>query len=100
MKGEAEEAVKGVGFDGLAVFRPSLLVGERTESRPAERVAIVASGLFSWAMAGPLARWKPVPARAVAAAMLAVAAGPLAGVRVVENDEIHRLAAIPERSAE
>ena len=88
---EAEEAVKEVGFDGVALFRPSLLLGDRAESRPAERAAVVASGLFSWAMAGPLARWKPVEAEAVAAAMLAVAAGPLQGVRVVENDEIHRL---------
>ncbi|HYN42835.1 MAG TPA: NAD(P)H-binding protein, partial [Thermoanaerobaculia bacterium] len=91
-KGEAEEAVQAVGFDGVALFRPSLLVGERAESRPAERMAIVASGLFSWAMAGPLVRWKPVPAEAVAAAMVAVASGTLTGVRIVENDEIHRLA--------
>ncbi|MBI5444708.1 MAG: NAD(P)H-binding protein [Deltaproteobacteria bacterium] len=91
-KGEAEEAVQAVGFDGVALFRPSLLVGERSESRPAERAAIVATSFFSWAMAGPLARWKPVPAEAVAAAMVAVANGGLRGVRIVENDEIHRLA--------
>ena len=93
VKGEAEEAVKGAGFEGLAVLRPSLLLGDRQESRPAETVAVVASSLFSWAMAGPLARWKPVPAESVAAAMLAVARGVLEGVRIVENDEIHRLAA-------
>jgi uncharacterized protein YbjT (DUF2867 family) len=93
VKGEAEEAVKGVGFEGVALLRPSLLLGEREESRPAERVAAAASGLLSWAMAGPLARWKPVPASSVAAAMLAVSGGVLEGVRVVENDEIHRLAA-------
>lgn len=92
-KGESEEAVKSVGFDGVALFRPSLLVGERADSRPAERVAIVASGLVSWAMAGPLARWRPVPAEVVAAAMVAVAGGTLTGVRIVENDEIHRLGA-------
>ena len=91
-KGEAEEAVRAGGFDGGALFRPSLLVGERAESRPAERAAIVASGLVSWAMVGPLSRWKPVPAEAVADAMVAVASGTLTGVRIVENDEIHRLA--------
>lgn len=93
VKGEAEEAVKSVGFEGVALFRPSLLLGEREESRPAERAAALASGLFSWTMAGPLARWKPVEASAVAAAMLAVSGGVLEGVRVVENDEIHRLSA-------
>lgn len=100
MKGEAEEAVEGLGFDGVALFRPSLLLGDRTESRPAERAAVAASGLLSWAMAGPLARWKPVPADAVAAAMLVVAAGALEGVRVVENDEIHRLASGASGAAE
>ena len=95
VKGEAEEAVRGVGFDGVAIFRPSLLLGERSESRPAERAAVLAAPLFSWAMAGPLARWKPVSAASVAAAMLAVARGALSGVRVVENEEIHRLAAEP-----
>ncbi|MFN7986933.1 MAG: NAD-dependent epimerase/dehydratase family protein [Thermoanaerobaculia bacterium] len=92
VKGEAEEAVKGLGFEGVALFRPSLLVGERSESRPAERAAIVATSLVSWAMAGPLARWKPVPVASVATAMLAVAGGALSGVRVVENEEIHALA--------
>jgi hypothetical protein len=43
-------------------------------------------------MVGPLASWKPVPAEAVAAAMAAVAGGALTGVRIVENEEIHRLA--------
>jgi hypothetical protein len=56
-------------------------------------MAAVASSLFSWALAGPFAKWKPVPAESVAAAMLAVAGGVLEGVRIVENDEIHRLAA-------
>lgn len=91
-KGEAEEAVNGVGFEGVALFRPSLLLGEREESRPGERAAVVASGLFSWAMVGPLARFRPVPADSVAAAMVAVSRQPVSGVRIVENDEIHRLA--------
>jgi uncharacterized protein YbjT (DUF2867 family) len=100
VKGEAEEAVASVGFAGLALFRPSLLLGERAENRPAERVAALGAGLLSWAMAGPLARWKPVPAESVAAAMLAVAGGTLEGVRVVENEEIHRLAAAPRAAVE
>jgi uncharacterized protein YbjT (DUF2867 family) len=99
VKGEAEEAVKAVGFEGVALFRPSLLLGERTESRPAERAAAAVSGLFAWAMAGPLARYRPVSAQAVAAAMLAVAAGRLEGVRVVENEEIRRLALSAARTA-
>ncbi|KAI4620365.1 hypothetical protein J4E80_004891 [Alternaria sp. BMP 0032] len=36
MKGELEEAVKGLGFKHTVIIRPGLIVGERSESRPAE----------------------------------------------------------------
>lgn len=38
MKGELEEAVKGLGFKHTVFLRPGLIVGERTESRPPEAV--------------------------------------------------------------
>ncbi|MGH3434079.1 MAG: hypothetical protein ACRDQB_14720 [Thermocrispum sp.] len=40
--GEAEEAVRKLPFDGVHIFRPSLLLGERRESRPGEGLAILA----------------------------------------------------------
>jgi len=92
VKGEAEEALRALGFEGLALVRPSLLLGERPETRPAERAAAAVTRIVPWGLAGPLAKWRPVPADAVAAALLAIAGQPLRGVRVVENDEIHRLA--------
>ncbi len=92
VKGEAEEALRAVGFEGLVLVRPSLLLGERSEARPAERAAGVVTRLVPWGLAGPLSRWRPVPADAVAAALVALAGLPFRGVRVVENDEIHRLA--------
>ncbi|MHB8798414.1 MAG: NAD(P)H-binding protein [Thermoanaerobaculia bacterium] len=92
VKGEAEEALRALGFDGLALLRPSLLLGARAEARTAERAAAIVTGLVPWGLAGPLSRWRPVPADAVAAALLSIAGGELHGVRVVENDEIHRLA--------
>lgn len=36
MKGELEEAVKGLGFKHTVILRPGLIVGDRSESRPAE----------------------------------------------------------------
>lgn len=92
VKGEAEEALRAVGFDGLALFRPSLLLGARAEVRPAERAGAVVTRFVPWGLAGRLSRWRPVPADAVAAALLAIAGGELRGVRVVENEEIHGLA--------
>ncbi|KAG9189171.1 hypothetical protein G6011_06039 [Alternaria panax] len=36
MKGELEEAVKGLGFKHTVILRPGLIVGDRTDSRPVE----------------------------------------------------------------
>jgi hypothetical protein len=36
MKGELEEAVKGLGFKHTVIVRPGLIVGDRSDSRPAE----------------------------------------------------------------
>jgi uncharacterized protein YbjT (DUF2867 family) len=38
MKGELEEAVKGLGFEHTVILRPGLIAGQREESRPAEAV--------------------------------------------------------------
>jgi uncharacterized protein YbjT (DUF2867 family) len=39
VKGEIEEAISSVAFDAVHVFRPSLLLGPRTEKRSAEDAA-------------------------------------------------------------
>lgn len=38
MKGELEDAVKALDFKHTVILRPGLIVGERTDSRPAEAV--------------------------------------------------------------
>src|SRR5439155_3374613 len=70
VKGEAEEAVRRLQLDGIQIFRPSMLVGARAESRLAERVAGLLSPLVAWAFVGPLARYQPIKAEAVARAMV------------------------------
>jgi uncharacterized protein YbjT (DUF2867 family) len=89
VKGEAEEALKGQGFESLVILRPSLLLGDRTESRPGERAAIVLSRALS-----PLLRpfgGRPIEARTVARAMLALARDTPAGVRVAQSGELQEL---------
>lgn len=38
MKGELEEAIKETGFPCIVIVKLGLLVGKRTESRPAEAI--------------------------------------------------------------
>src|SRR6266567_2138462 len=95
VKGEAEEAVRRLQFEGMQIFRPSLLVGARAQSRPAERVAGLVSMLVAWAFVGPLARYRPIKAETVARAMVGVAREAPRGTHVYESQDIRRRAAKP-----
>jgi uncharacterized protein YbjT (DUF2867 family) len=89
-KGEVEELVRSVGINSWC-FRPSLLLGERAENRPAERLAAVLLTALRPALAGPLRRYRAISAATVARAMVAAARSGAPG-RVVESDEIPALA--------
>lgn len=86
-KGEMEAAVRTAGIARVWVFRPSLLLGEREEMRMGERVAEWVMRPLSPLMAGPLRRYRPVHARQVAAAMVALAFSNSPG-GTVESEEI------------
>lgn len=92
VKGELEEAVSALGFEAVHILRPSLLLGPRADSRPAEAVAQGLAPLLSPLMVGPLRRYRPIEGAAVARAMRALAAGSETGVRVHENERLLELA--------
>ncbi len=94
VKGEAEAAVRESGIPGVGIVRPSFLLGERAESRPAEKLGIGLAKLAGFALVGPLARFRAVEAEDVARALVSLSeAG--AGVRVLESDEIGGAAGTP-----
>jgi uncharacterized protein YbjT (DUF2867 family) len=92
VKGEAEEAVEAVGFQSLAIFRPSFLRGDRKEVRPGERIAIPIFKAIQWALVGPLRQYRAIDAEVVAQAMAASSISPAPGIRVRFYDEIVGLA--------
>jgi uncharacterized protein YbjT (DUF2867 family) len=81
VKGEVEDALIGMDWPSLAIVRPSVIEGERGESRPLERLS---GRLLRLA---PLA-WRPVAAGDIAAAMIAVALESPPGVTVIESRDI------------
>lgn len=91
VKGESEEAVSRLPFDGAHVFRPSLLLGSRAESRPLERLAQALLSPLLPLMGGPLRRWRPIPAEVVARAMVRWALRDKPGVNRLENELIAEL---------
>jgi len=88
VKGEAEEAVTNVGIECVSVFRPSLILGPREESRLKERLAKSVATALSFAMIGSLSKFRPIEARTIAQAMLAAAAAPKSGVTVYEFEQM------------
>jgi uncharacterized protein YbjT (DUF2867 family) len=92
-KGEAEEALAGLGLPELTVLRPSFIddEGARSEFRLAERVGLpVARAVF--AVAGRTRRWAPVRADTVARALVRLALDETSErVRIVESEALHAL---------
>ncbi len=88
VKGRMERDLEGLALPSLTVVRPSLLLGKRRESRPLEAASIAVARPLAGLFVGPLKRFRPVTAEAVAATMVrrALAAGE--GVEVVESDDI------------
>lgn len=93
VKGEAEEAIRNMPLRGAVFLRPSLLLGERDESRPGEKFAQRLMPALGWMLVGPLRRYRAVEASTVARAMVRLAKERPRGVRAVESDEIQRLGA-------
>lgn len=87
-KGEVEAAVEAIGFATVVIVRPSLLLGDRTERRFGERVAIGASKLIGPLLVGPLRRYAPTDASVVAKTLVRAAATAPAGVTIIESEGI------------
>lgn len=92
VKGETEAAVSRLPFQSMHIFRPSLLLGERAAPRVGEQIAEKAFKLFSFILAGRLAKYRPIHARTVAASMLRRAKEQRPGIHIVESDLIAAIA--------
>lgn len=94
-KGEAEDGLRGLGFDRLDILRPGLLTGDREgPARLGEGIATIAAPLTNALMHGSLRRYRSIPGDTVAAAIVRLAGqgGAGAGVHIHENDAIRALA--------
>ncbi len=88
VKGNLEEEVQKLGYKGVSIFRPSIILGDRNERRPGERIAQILFKKLGFIFFGPLKKYKGVSASAIARAMLKEKN--TEGVRIVESDEIQK----------
>lgn len=84
-KAEAEDGIRAIGFDRFVIVRPGLLDAERTPPRPLEKAALVISRALSPVLP---ARYRPVPAEAVARCLLDQAMLAGSGEVIVESESM------------
>lgn len=85
LKGEIEKAIHQVAIPNIAVFRPSMLLGNRDESRPAERIGQVFMNTFSFLIPS---NYKPIDSKKVAEAMIAATDLDESGFHIYHYKEI------------
>ena len=69
-KGQLEEAIQDLGFSTVNIFRPSFLVGERSEKRMAEKVAIKLAKIMDLFLIGSARKYRSVKAELLAKTMV------------------------------
>ncbi|MCB0770913.1 MAG: hypothetical protein KDC00_10965 [Flavobacteriales bacterium] len=89
VKGTVEEALSELSFKSLHLFRPSILDGPRTESRPGERIGLAVMKFLSPVLPAAL---RPMPYRTLAQALVNAACSTEGGTRVHSYENIIQLA--------
>lgn len=85
-KGETEDAIRNLNFQSFATFRPSMLLGDRTEFRLGEKIGKVVMQALSFAFIGKLKRYKAIHVKQVASAMIKHSKAENTGNAVIENE--------------
>lgn len=85
VKGEVEKAIQTVAFPSFHIFRPSLLLGDRTEERVGEGAATRFFKIFGFLI--PL-KYKAIESAKVAKAMITLAKQNQTGFHIHESKEL------------
>nr|WP_241555905.1 oxidoreductase [Leptospira yasudae] len=88
VKGEMEKDLETIGFPFLGIFRPSLLEGEREETRPGEAVGQFFAKIINPLLLGGIRKYRSIHGRTAAKAMIRIAQKDPSGVRILESDRI------------
>lgn len=91
VKGEVEEAIGKLNFNAFHILQPSLIIGERKESRMGEGIAQKLSPVYDTLMFGPLTKYKSIKAEQIAKAMIHFSKSDAKGTLRHESDELQKV---------
>lgn len=90
-KGEVERDILALDFDHTHIFRPSMILGQRDEDRPRERLFVAAWGVLNWLLVGPADRYRGLTGEEIARAMANAAQHQTEKVRIYHWKEMSAL---------
>lgn len=91
VKGETEEALRTLKMKHLFIFRPSLLMGDRQESRAGEKTAINIYKVINPLFFGKLKKYKGIMAGQVAHSLVVTAKENNNQLQILESNEMQDL---------
>jgi uncharacterized protein YbjT (DUF2867 family) len=90
-KGETEQDIINLNFEHTYIFRPSMILGNRKESRPLEKALIGIFKLINPLFMGGLNKYKGIEAENIAKAMVSAANKPNDKIKILHWEEMTAL---------
>ena len=90
-KWEAESKLSKIGIGSLYIYRPSLIFGERKDTRILENISSAIFSVIQPLFFGPIKKYKRINAETIAEAMVKNAINSTAGKHILESDEIQNI---------
>ena len=69
-KGQLEDAIKSLGFSSINIYRPGLLMGDRSETRPLEGLGKIVFQVIDPLLLGYLSPYRSIQANLLASTMI------------------------------
>ena len=92
LKGELENAISKLTFEGIHFYRPSLIVGKRNEDRPLEDISTLIFKIINPLLLGSFRKYRSIAATDIARAMVSKAKQETKGVHIYQSNIIKELA--------
>ena len=90
-KGDAERDVIALNFESTHIFQPSMILGNRTEKRPSEKIFQKITKAINPLLGGKMSKYKGIEGKDVAKAMNKAAENAAAKVKIYQWKEMNAL---------